>query len=115
MRRTLVLLLLFALPAVGQFKRQEIFTGTATTSWVTIKSAIPSAKITSVEVSNDGAASTDTLMIALGKDTTSTRILPLRYYNSAGESYKYPPLYVDSVRVKSSGTVPYRVLIMMDR
>jgi hypothetical protein len=106
-----VLALLVASVCEAQIRRMEVFTGTATPVWTRIKKATAGQKITILEVSNESTTDTDTLMIAFGSDTVTARIFPLRVYNSTGASIYWSNVYLDSVYVKSSGSVPYIVRV----
>jgi hypothetical protein len=111
MKRILVASLLVVLVAItyGQMRKQYTWIGMVTNSWTAIAKTTH-AKITLFQVSNDGATSADTVWVALDHDTLSANLFPLYYYNDAGESYQWPPVYIDTIRVKSNGTVQVRVI-----
>ena len=115
MKRTLFLLLLFPMLAFSQFKEQFVKYGTATTSWTVVaRDSTFLLPMLDVEVIYDDTG-TDTLWVAWGTDTTSTK-------NTAGTGRRFPMVvgdasymirstYIRRLYLKTSAnTIPYRVV-----
>ena len=107
----LVAIVCLAVSAEAQIRRMEVFTGNATSTRAWVKKATTGQKITYLEVSNESTTATDTLSFGFDKDTTAARTFPLRVYNSTGAVITLTSVYIDSVWVKSSGTVPYLIRV----
>jgi hypothetical protein len=103
-----VVLVLCSSVSFAQLEKQYCWYGTIGTSWVQLAKDTSKTfiKTLQLEVTSDDADG-DTLWIAFNTDTTAANIFPLLN----GESIYYPSVYISSVRLKSSDSVPYRVRI----
>jgi hypothetical protein len=109
MKKLLVCVMILASVSLGQITKQYIFKGTALgTSWLYCAkdTTKPYLKTTQVEVCNDDADA-DTIWVAFGTDTTSANIWPVL----GGETRFWPSVYISGVRIKSSDSAPYRVVL----
>ena len=96
--------------AEAQWTKMYTWRQTATTSWTSISK--PSyAKIRQFCIAVESTTDSDTLWVAFNNDTTATNIWPMSVVGGVGESDFFSSVDLTNVRVKSNGSVVFKIRV----